>query len=188
MKSKSYIAAFVAAVFGTMMFAAPAVAGGHHYPPPPEKCYESVVDVPEHTIQVVDVAEHTIQVVDVPEHEVEVIVTAAHWQRYSANGSWKEAFAPDFPSDYWQPNVQGDPHGIGQEGPYDVSNEHSGNVDWFYLEWVPADIDIEIVPATYKDEIENTMATVPEPASATLLLASAGLLARRRRTRQAPAR
>lgn len=70
----------------------------------------------------------------------EVVVDAeAHWQRYSAKGSWKEDYAPEFPSDYWVSNVAGDPHGIDAPGPYFVSNENSGNVDWFYLEWVPAE-------------------------------------------------
>lgn len=81
------------------------------------------------------------------------VVTAEHWQRYSAKGSWKEDYAPEFPSDYWVSNVAGDPHGIGVAGPYDVSNEHSGNVDWFYLELVPAVVVHHDAVIVHHDEV-----------------------------------
>lgn len=57
------------------------------------------------------------------------------WQRYSYNGPWESnTEAPPFPSDKWQPNVKGDPHGVGVEGAYYRSNGNSGKGDWFYLE------------------------------------------------------
>ena len=62
-----------------------------------------------------------------------------HWQHYSWRGGPLEG-APTVvpPHPDWQRNVAGDPHGVGVEGPYDRSNEHSGKADWFYLEWVEA--------------------------------------------------
>ena len=64
---------------------------------------------------------------------------AAHWQRYSwTGGPIEEGRTPSFPSADWQPNVEGDPHGVGHAGAYDRSNGSSGKADWFYLEWVPA--------------------------------------------------
>jgi len=101
--------------------------------PPDDVCYGTPIHHDEEG--------HTATIVDQEAYDDDptwVEDEAAHWQRYSANGSWKNDYAPDFPSDYWQPNVKGDPHGIGHAGAYDVSNEHSGNVDWFYLEWVDA--------------------------------------------------
>lgn len=60
-----------------------------------------------------------------------------HWQRYSWTGGPHESDdPPPFPSDDWQPNVQGDPHGVGVEGAYFRSHGNSGNGDWFYLEAV----------------------------------------------------
>lgn len=60
-----------------------------------------------------------------------------HWQRYSwTGGPHAEDTAPGFPSADWQPNVQGDPHGVGVEGAYFRSNGNSGRGDWFYLEAV----------------------------------------------------
>lgn len=74
-----------------------------------------------------------------------------HWQRYSwTGGPWESDVAPPFPSENWQPNVQGDPHGIGVEGAYFVSHGNSGNGDWFYLEAVETTIvvvDVEAIPA-----------------------------------------
>lgn len=72
-------------------------------------------------------------------------VSPAHWQRYSWTGGPHESDdAPAFPSDDWQPNVQGDPHGIGEPGAYFRSHGNSGKGDWFYLEWVEA--EVEVVP------------------------------------------
>lgn len=60
-----------------------------------------------------------------------------YWQRYSWNGPWESnTVAPPFPDERWQPNVKGDPHGVGVEGAYFRSNGNSGNGDWFYLEAV----------------------------------------------------
>lgn len=60
------------------------------------------------------------------------------WQRYSWTGGPHESDDPPaFPSEDWQANVAGDPHGIGVEGAYFVSHGNSGNGDWFYLELVP---------------------------------------------------
>ena len=79
-------------------------------------------------------------VVDVPASTTEVFVG---WQRYSYNGSWDSNEAPPFPDAKWQPNVQGDPHGVGVAGPYFRSNGNSGNVDWFYLEAVYETVVVE---------------------------------------------
>lgn len=74
-----------------------------------------------------------------------------HWQRYSwTGGPWESDVAPPFPSENWQPNVQGDPHGIGVEGAYFMSHGNSGNGDWFYLEAVETTVvvvDSEAIPA-----------------------------------------
>jgi hypothetical protein len=60
-----------------------------------------------------------------------------HWQRYSwTGGPHTSDEAPAFPSADWQPNVQGDPHGVGVEGAYFRSHGNEGNGDWFYLEAV----------------------------------------------------
>jgi hypothetical protein len=68
-----------------------------------------------------------------------IVDVEAGWQRYSWTGGPHESDQPPaFPSDDWQPNVQGDPHGIGTPGAYFRSHGNSGNGDWFYLELVPA--------------------------------------------------
>lgn len=74
-------------------------------------------------------------------------VSESHWQRYSwTGGPHLEDSPPSFPSDDWQSNVQGDPHGIGAAGAYYVSHGNSGRGDWFYLEWVEGEtIDHEAV-------------------------------------------
>lgn len=69
-----------------------------------------------------------------------------HWQRYSwTGGPHAEDDPPAFPSSDWQPNVQGDPHGIGHAGPYFRSNGNSGNGDWFYLEVVQTTVHHDAV-------------------------------------------
>ena len=89
----------------------------------------------------------TTQVVD-KEAWTEV-VEEAHWQRYSwTGGPHDENTAPAFPSADWQPNVKGDPHGVGVEGAYWRSHGNKGKGDWFYLEMVPA-VTIDH-PTTYK--------------------------------------
>jgi len=66
------------------------------------------------------------------------VPTEDTWQRYSwTGGPHASDDPPPFPSEDWQANVAGDPHGIGVEGPYFVSHGNSGNGDWFYLELVP---------------------------------------------------
>lgn len=73
-----------------------------------------------------------------------------HWQRYSwTGGPHTPDSAPSFPGPDWQPNVQGDPHGVGVEGAYYRSNGNSGNGDWFYLEAVTTTVVVTpAVPAT----------------------------------------
>lgn len=69
-----------------------------------------------------------------PGHTEEVF---DYWQRYSwTGGPHTEDSPPAFPSPDWQPNVQGDPHGVGVEGAYFRSSGNSGRGDWFYLEAV----------------------------------------------------
>lgn len=66
-----------------------------------------------------------------------------HWQRYSwTGGPHTGEDAPAFPGPDWQPNVEGDPHGIGIEGSYFVDHGNSGNGDWFYLESVEKEITV----------------------------------------------
>ena len=75
------------------------------------------------------------KVVDQEATEDEVVFD--HWQRYSWTGGPHESDdPPPFPHEDWQPNVQGDPHGVGTEGAYWRSHGGSGNGDWFYLEAV----------------------------------------------------
>lgn len=81
------------------------------------------------------------------------VVSEAGWQRYSRTGSWKHDYAPSFPEDRWQANVAGDPHGVGAEGAYFRSDENSGNVDWFYLEAIPAVTEqVLVTPAVHATE------------------------------------
>ncbi|NYE19254.1 LPXTG cell wall anchor domain-containing protein [Microbacterium immunditiarum] len=89
----------------------------------------------------------------VPESTIEVF---DHWQRYSWTGEPQtEDQAPVWPDPGWQPNVEGDPHGVGVEGAYYRSHGDSGNGDWFYLEAVNR---TETVPAQGDPMIE-----VPNP-------------------------
>lgn len=132
----------MAIVAGTLVLAAPATATDN-----PEVCYEQVLDheAYDETVVVSEAYDET--------------VSEAGWQRYSWTGGPHTADeAPAFPSADWQPNVKGDPHGIGVAGPYYRSNGNSGNGDWFYLEAVDAvvvhhDEVTEVVhhEATYKD-------------------------------------
>jgi hypothetical protein len=67
----------------------------------------------------------------------ECVPIADHFQRYSwTGGPIPDDPAPAFPDANWQPNVEGDPHGIGHAGAYFVSHGASGGGDWFYLELV----------------------------------------------------
>jgi len=72
----------------------------------------------------------------VDKRTTEVLVEEG-WQRYSWNGPWESnTQPPPFPDPRWQPNVKGDPHNVGVEGPYFRSHGGSGKGDWFYLERV----------------------------------------------------
>lgn len=86
-----------------------------------------------------------------------------HWQRYSwTGGPHAEDDPPAFPSSDWQPNVEGDPHGIGHAGAYYRSNGNSGNGDWFYLEAVTAVVHHDAVTHT----VDHDAVTCPtEPTS-----------------------
>src|SRR3954447_2588386 len=91
--------------------------------------------------RVVDKAAWDETIVDEAAWTDTVVDEAAHWQRYSwTGGPHRSDDPPASPSDdgNWQPNVAGDPHGVGVEGAYYRSNGNSGDGDWFYLEAVPA--------------------------------------------------
>lgn len=85
--------------------------------------------------------------------EEEVIITPAYWQRYSwVGGPIEEGVTPTWsgPDDEnWQANVKGDPHGQGVEGAYDTGTP--GNANWFYLDRVPAVVDIIEHDAVYEE-------------------------------------
>src|SRR5690606_38091151 len=59
------------------------------------------------------------------------------------------------PSPNWQPNVAGDPHGIGVPGAYFRSHGNSGNGDWFYLELIPGETTTIEHPAVTCDDEEE---------------------------------
>lgn len=92
-------------------------------------------------------------------HEEQVF---AYWQRYSwTGGPHREDDPPAFPSDDWQPNVQGDPHGIGVEGAYFRSHGNSGNGDWFYLESVETTV-VVVDQEAWVETIEHPAVICPE--------------------------
>ena len=95
-------------------------------------------------------------VVDVPGSTQEVF---DHWQRYSwTGGPHAGDDPPSFPSVDWQPNMQGDPHGIGVEGAYFRSHGGSGKGEWFYLEAVTT--TVEHPPVTHDEyRYERTVAS-----------------------------
>lgn len=87
-----------------------------------------------------------------------------HWQRYSwTGGPHASDDPPAFPSDDWQANVQGDPHGIGVGGAYFRSHGNSGNGDWFYLEAVTTTVLHEEVT----HNVEHPAVTCPEEPTET---------------------
>lgn len=89
-------------------------------------------------------------------HEEEVF---DHWQRYSWTGGPRESNdPPPFPSDDWQPNVKGDPHGVGVEGAYYRSHGGSGKGDWFYLEAVTKTVTV-VDQEAWVEEIEHPAVT-----------------------------
>jgi len=87
----------------------------------------------------------------------------AHWQRYSWTGGPHEPdTAPAFPGPDWQPNVQGDPHGVGVEGAYYRSNGNSGKGDWFYLEAVTEIVPV-VIEEAWTETIEHPAVVCEEP-------------------------
>jgi hypothetical protein len=98
---------------------------------------ETITDIAAWTETIEDSPAWTETLTSSEAYDETIEVTPAHWQRYTWTGGPVEG-EPGFPSDGWQANVEGDPHGIGVEGAYDVSHGGSGNADWFYLERVPA--------------------------------------------------
>lgn len=84
-----------------------------------------------------------------------------HWQRYSwTGGPHTSDNPPPFPDEGWQPNVEGDPHGVGVEGAYFRSNGNSGNGDWFYLEAVTVIVTVVDV-AAWTETIEHPAVVCP---------------------------
>src|SRR5690606_38324079 len=95
------------------------------------------------------------------------VVTEAGWQRYSYTGVWESnTEAPPFPSNDWQANVAGDPHGVGVAGPYFRSNGNSGNGDWLYLEAV-AEVTKQVL-VTPAVEAQDAVVCEPEPVDVCL--------------------
>jgi LPXTG-motif cell wall-anchored protein len=108
----------------------PASATGDH--DGPKVCYDKVLDKEAYD-EVVTVKDAYDEVVTVKDAYDETVSDG--WQRYSWTGGPRNGdSAPGFPSSDWQPNVKGDPHGIGSSGAYFVSHGKSGKGDWFYLE------------------------------------------------------
>ena len=86
-----------------------------------------------------DAAAYDEAVVDKSAWTETVVDEEAQWLRYSWTGGPHDGDdSPAFPSDAWQPNVKGDPHGTGVEGPYFRSRGGARKGDWFYLELVEA--------------------------------------------------
>jgi len=96
------------------------------------------------------------------------LVAEGHFQRYSWNGDWDSDDPPPFPDAHWQPNVQGDPHGVGVAGAYFRSHGNSGGGDWFYLEWVEPVYDCYPVPTTVPTT-EPPPTTVDPPTTTTVV-------------------
>lgn len=93
--------------------------------------------------------EAVYEYVVVTEGYTETVKTQVGWQRYSWTGGPHEPDTPPaFPGEGWQPNVAGDPHGVGQPGAYYRSNGNSGNGDWFYLEAIIETVTIDHPPVT----------------------------------------
>ncbi len=121
---------------------------------------ETVVDKEAWTETVVDKEAWTETVVDKEAWDEEVF---DHWQRYSwTGGPHTSDDPPAFPGADWQPNVQGDPHGVGHEGAYYRSHGGSGNGDWFYLEAVTTTVHHPAETHTVEHPAETH--TVEHPA------------------------
>ena len=115
--------------------AVPAVPGIPAVPEIPEISHmETVVIREAWTETVVDKEAWDEIVIDKEAWDEEVF---DHWQHYSwTGGPHLSDDPPAFPGAGWQPNTQGDPHGVGHEGAYFRSHGGAGNGDWFYLEAV----------------------------------------------------
>lgn len=97
-----------------------------------------VQEVAAYDETVTDAAAYDETVTDTAAYDETVVDTPAGWQRYSwTGGPLDESTVPTFPSESWQANVAGDPHGVGVAGAYFRSNGGSGKGDWFYLEATP---------------------------------------------------
>ncbi|MCR2812018.1 hypothetical protein NQ166_06780 [Microbacterium sp. zg.Y1090] len=121
---------------------------------------ETVVDKEAWTETVVDKEAWTETVVDREAWDEEVF---DHWQRYSwTGGPHLSDDPPAFPGADWQPNVKGDPHGVGHEGAYYRSHGGSGNGDWFYLEAVTTTVHHPAETHTVEHPAETH--TVEHPA------------------------
>lgn len=89
-----------------------------------------------------------------------------HFQRYSWTGGPHEENDPPTevpPDPNWQANVAGDPHGIGQEGPYFRSHGNAGKGDWFYLKWVVPNCEPELtLDAQFTKSVSPATCKSPE--------------------------
>ena len=154
---KRIIAACTAAVLALGMVGLTATAAGATDSPPPDE-----ICIPSEGSDAYDET-----VVDTPAYDETVVDAEAHWQRYSYQGLWDFEYVPLFFNENWQANVEGDPHGIGIAGAYFVSHGSSGNVDWFYLEWVPEVSHIvhhdEVSHLVHHDAIPPVTCEEPEP-------------------------
>lgn len=90
-----------------------------------------------------------------------------YWQRYSwTGGPWDDSQGePPFPDERWQPNVKGDPHGVGIEGAYFRSHGSSGKGDWFYLEAVtkviPGQAEVSHVDYFWQKQVRTLPVNCP---------------------------
>jgi len=132
-KTKSMLAAFVAAVFGTMMFAAPAMAGGsygHHYPPPtctPSDAYDDPDILVSEAYDDPPILVHEAYT----DPDVTVIDVEAVDKWYSWTGGPSDTH-PAPPAGSWQVD-NGNHNGFDQSpGLLQRDKGNSGESDWFY--------------------------------------------------------
>lgn len=110
----------------------------------PKDAWTEVIEHPEVSHLV------TVVVVDEEAYDEEVF---DHWQRYSwTGGPLDDAPTVVPPHPDWQPNVEGDPHGIGSAGAYFVSHGNSGRGSWFYLEEVTRTVHYPAV--THEEQVK----------------------------------
>lgn len=125
---------------------------------PGDKCYETVV-VTDAWVETVnhpaETRTETVTVVVTPAKTEQVF---DHWQRYSWTGGNQAENEPPTevpPSDNWQANVQGDPHGIGTAGLYWQPHGQAERTGaWFYLEAVTKTVT---TPAVTRDETRTVV-------------------------------